>query len=177
MKKIFYLGPSASYCDLAKNRFKELMFADSAGDVEEVAKPTILSILRELANPENENSFGVVPIENSVEGVVRETLDNLLLLKYTDNDVYKMFFSKQRDYSQVKNEYIKLSETLFNVFIEKIKDTEFEKVMDYWISDEGYGHSLMIHFINLFVDCFGRVVDNFGYLRMCIFFINEIECR
>ena len=74
----------------------------------------------------------------------------LLLLKHTDNDVYKMFFSKQRDYLQVKNEYIKLSETLFNVFIEKIKDTEFEKVMDYWISNEGYGHSLMIHFINLF---------------------------
>ena len=39
---------------------------------------------------------------------------------------------------------------LFCIAESKIKNTEFEKVMDYWVSDEGYGHSLMIHFINLF---------------------------
>ena len=39
MKKIFYLGPSASYCDLAKNKFKELRdINDSMRNlVEEVA--------------------------------------------------------------------------------------------------------------------------------------------
>lgn len=86
----------------------------------------------------------------------------LLLLKHTDNNVYKTFFCEQRDYLQVKNENIKLSETLFNDFLKKIKNTEFEKVMDYWVSDEGYGHSLMIHFINLFYSVYKISPESIG---------------
>ena len=53
-------------------------------EFDEIAKPTILSVIKELASSENIDCYGVIPIENSVEGIVRETIDNLLLLKYTD---------------------------------------------------------------------------------------------
>ena len=80
MTKIFYLGPEASYCDLAKSKFVNYL----GGEFDEIAKPTILSVIKELASSENIDCYGVIPIENSVEGIVRETIDNLLLLKYTD---------------------------------------------------------------------------------------------
>lgn len=73
-KKILYLGPSGSYTDIAKDLFAEKY---NFASFEEIAKSTITSIIKELDNAADTDILAVVPIENSIEGVVRETLDNL----------------------------------------------------------------------------------------------------
>ncbi len=81
MNKIFYLGPKASYCDFAKETFVRKFFLE---EYEQIPKHSILAVIQELTKESNENSFAVIPIENSVEGVVRETIDNLSLLTETN---------------------------------------------------------------------------------------------
>ena len=80
-KNIFYLGPQASYCDYAKDKFVSTF---SLEEYKQKPKPSILSIIKELANNINNDSFAVIPIENSIEGVVRETIDNLAILNNTN---------------------------------------------------------------------------------------------
>ena len=80
-KKVFYLGPQASYCDYAKNKFVSTFFLE---EYEQVAKHSILSTIKELTKETNQDSYAVIPIENSVEGIVRETIDNLGLLTQTN---------------------------------------------------------------------------------------------
>ena len=83
-RKIFYLGPMASYCDCARMLFVEKM---DLGDFEAIPVRSISAVINELAKEENFDSFAVLPIENSVEGVVRETLDNLCMLKNTSINI------------------------------------------------------------------------------------------
>ena len=71
-----------------------------------------------------------------------------------------MFFSKTRDY--INESSLKLIETPFATFVENIKDTEFEKIIQLWISDDGYGHSLLLHFIDLFYPITNITVDSLG---------------
>lgn len=73
-KKILFFGPSGSYTDLAKDKFIEKY---ELSNCEEISKHTIISLLRELDETNDKNMLAVIPIENSIEGFVRETLDNL----------------------------------------------------------------------------------------------------
>ncbi len=72
VKTIAYLGPQASFTEMAKDYFAR-KFAINA-------YPTPLQTIRQVAEYVNdtENSLGVLPVENSIEGTVRETLDNLM---------------------------------------------------------------------------------------------------
>ncbi len=81
MTKIYYLGPEASYCDCARDKFVRTFFL---GEYEDAPQRSILSVIKKLTEIENRNAYGIIPIENSVEGVVRETIDNLYLLKNTN---------------------------------------------------------------------------------------------
>ena len=81
MTKIYYLGPQASYCDCARDKFVKTFFLD---EYEDSPESSILSVIKKLAQLENKDAYGVIAIENSVEGVVRETVDNLCLLKNTN---------------------------------------------------------------------------------------------
>ena len=74
-EKIYFLGPVGSYSQIALNNFQEKILKNA--QFEEVS--TIKKIL-ELVD-KNENYFAVVPVENSLEGIVRETVDNLLSAK------------------------------------------------------------------------------------------------
>lgn len=76
-KKILFFGPKGSYTDLAKDKFIEKF---EFVDCEEVSKHTIISLLKELDETNDKNLLAVIPIENSIEGVVRETLDSLARL-------------------------------------------------------------------------------------------------
>lgn len=76
-KKILFFGPKGSYTDQAKDKF---LAQYAISDYEEKSKHTIVSLLKELDESKDENLFAVIPIENSIEGVVRETLDNLTRL-------------------------------------------------------------------------------------------------
>ena len=81
-KKLFYLGPKTSYTDVAKEELKTHFNLEGYTDIE---KPTITSITAELSNLENSDSLAVLPIENSIEGIVKESIDNISRIK--DKDV------------------------------------------------------------------------------------------
>lgn len=74
MPKLFYLGPKTSYTDVAKEQFKKEFELIGYEDIE---KKTITAVANELSNLENDESFAVLPIENSIEGVVKEAIDNI----------------------------------------------------------------------------------------------------
>lgn len=79
VEQIVYLGPDGSYTSLAKNEFLKMFVLK---DIKAKPMPQIKSVLEYIDN--NKNSLAVLPIENSIEGIVRETVDNLLKLKNTD---------------------------------------------------------------------------------------------
>jgi len=65
-KTISYLGPKASYTHIASlNHFKH------SGKF--IEQPGLFDIFRDVEK--NHNHFGVVPVENSIEGAVNHTLD------------------------------------------------------------------------------------------------------
>lgn len=81
-KKLFYLGPKTSYTDVAKEELKKRFNLEGYIDVE---KPTITSVASELSSLQNPKSLAVLPIENSIEGVVKESIDNISRIE--DDDV------------------------------------------------------------------------------------------
>lgn len=86
---IAYLGPGGSYTEMAKDLFCEKYClldagASSTPDCREKAVrfeafSTIKRVLEFV--DETPNSVGILPIENSIEGAVRETIDNLIRTK------------------------------------------------------------------------------------------------
>ena len=77
IRKLLFLGPRGSYSDFAKNKFID------AFDLNCVSTnlKSISGIIKALKDENNEDIAAVIPIENSIEGIVRETLDNLSSLK------------------------------------------------------------------------------------------------
>jgi len=75
VEKVVYLGPGGSYTEMAKDLFCEKY---EIGVYQEHMR-TIKSILEFV--DKNPNNLGVLPVENSVEGAVRETIDNLIRTK------------------------------------------------------------------------------------------------
>jgi len=81
-KKIYYLGPQTSYTDVAKEALKKQFNLTGYTDVE---KRTITAAAAELSNLDNPDSLAVLPIENSIEGIVKESIDNISRIE--DKDV------------------------------------------------------------------------------------------
>ena len=77
IKKLLFLGPRGSYSDFAKDKFIE---AYSLNCVSTSLK-SISGVIKALKDENSEDIVAVIPIENSIEGIVRETLDNLSSLK------------------------------------------------------------------------------------------------
>lgn len=69
MKKLYFLGPKGTYSELAANIVKEKI-----KNVELEAISTIAKIV-DLVN--KSGNIGVLPVENSIEGIVRSTIDNI----------------------------------------------------------------------------------------------------
>ena len=75
VQSIAYLGPGGSYTEMAKDIFCQKYGLN-------VHLEPLNSIKRVLEYvDENPFSVGVLPIENSIEGAVRETIDNLIRTK------------------------------------------------------------------------------------------------
>ena len=77
IKKLLFLGPNGSYSDFAKNKFIEAFRLNCVS----TNLKSISAIIRALKDANSDDIAAVIPIENSIEGIVRETLDNLSSLK------------------------------------------------------------------------------------------------
>lgn len=75
VNQVAYLGPGGSYTEMAKDIFCNKYNLDAY----QTPLKTIKKVLEFV--DENPNTVGVLPIENSVEGAVRETIDNLIRTK------------------------------------------------------------------------------------------------
>ena len=73
MKKLLYFGPKGSYTQKAMNKAIELL---NLSGYETEPRAYISDIIFEL--DKNPDYIGVLPIENSIEGIVRETVDNII---------------------------------------------------------------------------------------------------
>lgn len=77
IRKLLFLGPNGSYSDFAKNRFIDAFNLNCVS----TNLKSISSVIKALKDENSEDIVAVIPIENSIEGIVRETLDNLSSLK------------------------------------------------------------------------------------------------
>lgn len=74
ISEILYLGPEGSYTQIATEKFIECF------NLKNLKQTPINSIKKIIESVDkNPNLIAVLPIENSIEGVVRETIDNLIL--------------------------------------------------------------------------------------------------
>jgi prephenate dehydratase len=72
VRRIAYLGPQSSFCEMATDHFCEKFKIN--------AYPEICETIGEVTDfiDKNHDTLGVLPVENSVEGTVKETLDRLM---------------------------------------------------------------------------------------------------
>ena len=77
IRKLLFLGPKGSYSDFAKNKFIEAFGLNCVS----TNLKSISGVIKALKDDNSEDIAAVIPIENSIEGIVRETLDNLASLK------------------------------------------------------------------------------------------------
>ena len=77
IRKLLFLGPNGSYSDFAKNKFIDYFSFNCVC----TSLKSITAVIKALKDENSENIAAVIPIENSIEGIVRETLDNLSSLK------------------------------------------------------------------------------------------------
>lgn len=76
MYQVHFLGPKGTFTEIAANKLVEMNgFSDS--DFELLPCSNIKEVVNKVDT--HSNCMGVVPIENSIEGIVRETLDNIVL--------------------------------------------------------------------------------------------------
>ena len=85
VQTIAYLGPGGSYTEMAKDMFCEKYELTT----QQEPMKTIKSILEFV--DENPSAIGILPIENSIEGTVRETIDNLIRTKNENIKVLSEF--------------------------------------------------------------------------------------
>ena len=77
IKKLLFLGPNGSYSDFAKNKFIDAFNLNCVS----TNLKSISGIIKGLKDANSCDIAAIIPIENSIEGIVRETLDNLVSLK------------------------------------------------------------------------------------------------
>ena len=73
MKKLLYFGPEGSYTQKAMNIAQKMLSLD---EYEIEPQAHINDVITQI--DQNSDYIGVIPIENSIEGVVRETVDKLV---------------------------------------------------------------------------------------------------
>ena len=75
-KKLYFLGPEGTY---AQQAMEQLVAKYDIKVEQTIPLNPITAILKTVDN--DKNAFAVLPIENSIEGIVRETIDNLVKLE------------------------------------------------------------------------------------------------
>ena len=105
VENLYYLGPDGSNAQSAMLKAVDLCKINAEN---KIPKKTIKTVLNSLEH--DISSFCVLPIENSIEGIVRETIDNLL--KISDSTIRiqgeislpirHVLLSKSNDKSKIK---------------------------------------------------------------------------
>ena len=85
VEKIAYLGPGGSYTEMAKDIFSQRYELN----LPQEPMKTIRQVLEFV--DENPNTVAVLPVENSIEGTVRETIDNLIRTKNSNIRILSEF--------------------------------------------------------------------------------------
>lgn len=75
-KKLYFLGPEGTY---AQQAMEQLVAKYDIKVEQKIPLNPITAILKTV--DDDKNAFAVLPIENSIEGIVRETIDNLVKLE------------------------------------------------------------------------------------------------
>ena len=93
MEKLYFLGPRGTYCETAAKKFLSVL-----GQKYHIEPVSTIAKIVDILN-KNETFIGVLPIENSIEGIVRQSLDNLYLSDVkiwaqTDIKIEHCLFSK-----------------------------------------------------------------------------------
>ena len=81
INKVLYLGPSGSYCESALAKFSEYFAKDCKFETIE----SIYKIIKALKESNNENTAAIIPLENSIEGIVKDTQDTELPEEVTNS--------------------------------------------------------------------------------------------
>ena len=102
MTNLYFLGPKGTYSEVGAKKASEFL----GGDYELKDVSTISKVV-ELVNNEG-NSMGVLPFENSIEGIVRQTIDNIYVSDVKiqaeiDVKIEHCFISKSNDIKKIKN--------------------------------------------------------------------------
>ena len=72
IKKLYFLGPIGSYTQLASKKISSYI------DIEELVSVDSIYEISRILKENNLNEYGaIIPLENSIEGIVRESQDNL----------------------------------------------------------------------------------------------------
>ena len=71
MKKLYFLGPKGTYSELAAKKISEKLPEYALTPVSTIAKVV------DLVNKSDD--IAVLPVENSIEGIVRQTIDNIYM--------------------------------------------------------------------------------------------------
>ena len=105
VENIYYLGPDGSNGHNAMLKFLELCNINAKNLVAEKSIKSVLDAFKK-----DKNSLCVLPIENSIEGIVRETIDNFL--KVSDSTIqiqaeytlpiHHMMLAKTTDKTKIK---------------------------------------------------------------------------
>jgi len=86
VKTVAYLGPQASFTEMAKDYFCDKFNIN--------AYPAPLPTIRQVVEyvDDTPDSLGVLAVENSIEGTVRESLDNLMVTKNPNIRILSEYF-------------------------------------------------------------------------------------
>lgn len=105
--EIYFLGPKTSYTDFAKEQFIKTF---NLHDYTERPMRTITAVISEINRWQNPKNLAVLPIENSIEGTVKETIDNLSKINNQDIKIIgetvvaieHCLITYAKDFSQIK---------------------------------------------------------------------------
>ena len=70
MKQLYFLGPKGTYSEDAANKINEYLKEYNPKTVSTISK------IVDLVN-KNDDCIGIIPIENSIDGIVRPSIDNI----------------------------------------------------------------------------------------------------
>ena len=104
-ENIYYLGPDGSNVQGAMFKFIKQCRLNVQN---QIPKKTIKSVIENLVT--DKNSAAILPIENSIEGIVRETIDNIYKIKDEEikirgelsTPIKHLLLAKTKDISKIK---------------------------------------------------------------------------